>query len=103
VIVSEIVAVLFGTAPVLMLLAWRNAVDRQQQRAGIVCARARAALATALGGESLAAVDVEAPTRWRRGRVHVSAPTGYESTVDLACPEIARRLPRAYDLVIHGC
>jgi hypothetical protein len=101
--VSEILTVIFGTAPVILALAWRNATDRRRYRAETVGAGVRSTLARALGGESLIAVDVEPPTPWTHGRVHLSAPDGYRRLVDEACLDIAQRLPLAYDLVIHGC
>ena len=100
---SEILALIFGTAPVFLALAWRNAIDRRRERAAMVSAGARAAVAHALGGESLVAVRVELPTPWAPGRVHLSAPDGYRRLVDEACLDVAQRLPLAYDLVIHGC
>jgi len=101
--VSEILTVIFGTAPVILALVWRNATDRRRDRAETVGAGVRSTLARALGGESLIAVDVEPPTPWMHGRVHLSAPDGYWRLVDEACLDVAQRLPLAYDLVIHGC
>ena len=102
-LVSEILTVIFGTAPVILALVWRNATDRRRYRAETVGAGVRSALSRALGGESLIAVEVEPPTPWTHGRVHLSAPDGYRRLVDEACLDIAQRLPLAYDLVIHGC
>jgi len=101
--VSEILALIFGTAPVFLALAWRTAVDRRRERAAMVGAGVRAAVAHALGGESLVAVRVELPTPWTHGRVHLSAPHAYRRLVDESCLDVAQRLPLAYDLVIHGC
>ena len=100
---SEILALIFGTAPVFLALAWRTAVDRRRERAAMVGASVRAAVAHALGGESLVAVRVELPTPWTHGRVHLSAPHAYRRLVDESCLDVAQRLPLAYDLVIHGC
>lgn len=100
---SEILALIFGTAPVVLALAWRNAIDRRRDRAAAVSAGVRSAVVHALGGESLVAVHVELPTPWASGRVHLSAPDGYRRLVDEACLDVAQRLPLAYDLVIHGC
>lgn len=100
---SDILALIFGTAPVMLTLVWRNAIDRRRDRAAVVAAAARAAVAHALGGESLVAVHVEPPTPLTHGRVHLSAPDGYRQLVDEACLDVAQRLPLAYDLVIHGC
>jgi hypothetical protein len=101
--VSEILTVIFGTAPVILALVWRNATDRRRDRAETVGAGVRSILARALGGESLIAVEVDPPTPWTHGRVHLSAPDGYWRLVDEACLDVAQRLPLAYDLVIHGC
>ena len=100
---GEILTLIFGAAPVMLALAWRNAMDRRRERAATVGAGVRAAVAHALGGESLVAVNVELPTPWASGRVHLSAPDGYRRLVDEACLDVAQRLPLAYDLVIHGC
>jgi len=101
--VREILTLMFGTAPVILALVWRNATDRRRDRAATVTAGARAAVARVLGGESLIAVRVELPTRWAHGRVHLTAPDGCRQLVDEACLDVAQRLPLAYDLVIHGC
>jgi hypothetical protein len=101
--VSEILTVIFGTVPVILALVWRNATDRRRYRAETVGAGVRSILARALGGESLIAVEVEPPTPWTHGRVHLSAPDGYRRLVDEACLDVTQRLPLAYDLVIHGC
>jgi len=101
--VKDMLALLLGTAPVMLALVWRNAIDRRRDRAEIVTAAARAAVTHALGGESLVAVSAEAPSPWSRGRVHLSAPDGYRQLVDEACLDVAQRVPLAYDLVIHGC
>jgi len=101
--VTEILALIFGTAPVMVALVWRNAIDRRRDQAATVKADVRSAVAHALGGESLVAVAVDLPTPWAPGRVHLSAPDGYRQLVDEACLDVAQRLPLAYDLVIHGC
>jgi len=102
-VVNDILALLFGTAPVMLALVWRNAIDRRRDDADTVTATARAAIAKALGGESLVAVRTDPPTPWSHGRVHLTAPDGYWLLVDEACLDVAQRLPLAYDLVIHGC
>ena len=100
---SDILALIFGTAPVMLALVWRNAIDRRRERADTVTATARAAVSKALGGESLVAVSTEPSRPWSHGRVHLWAPDGYWQLVDEACLDVAQRLPLAYDLVIHGC
>ena len=100
---NDILALIFGTTPMMLTLLWRNAIDRRRDRADAATATARAAVAHALGGESLVAVRAEAPRLWARGRVHLSAPDGYRELVDVACLDVAQRLPFTYDLVIHGC
>jgi len=102
-VVSDILALIFGTAPVMLALVWRNAIDRRRERADTVTATARAAVSKALGGESLVAVSTEPSRPWSHGRVHLWAPDGYWELVDEACLDVAQRLPLAYDLVIHGC
>jgi len=101
--VNDILALLFGTAPVMLALVWRNAIDRRREDADTVTATARAAVAKALGGDSLVAVRTDPPTLWSHGRVHLTAPDGYWLLVDEAWLDVAQRLPLAYDLVIHGC
>ena len=100
---NDILVLIFATAPVTLALTWRNVSDRRRHRAEAVTATVRAAVAHTLGGESLVAVRVQAPTPWARGRVHLSAPDGYRALVDESCLNVAQRLPLAYDLVIHGC
>jgi hypothetical protein len=101
--VKDMLAVLLGTAPVMLALVWRNAIDRRRDIAETVTATARAAVTHALGGESLVTVRAEAPLPWSRGRIHLSAPDGCRQLVDEACLDVAQRVPLAYDLVIHGC
>jgi len=86
----------------MLALIWRKANDRRRDRAGAVTAAARAAVAQALGGESLVAVRADGPMPWVRGRVHLSAPDGHRELVDTACLDVAQRLPLSYDMVIHG-
>ena len=71
---NDILALLFGTAPVMLALVWRNAIDRRRDDADTVTATARAAIAKALGGESLVAVRTDPPTPWSHGRVHLTEP-----------------------------
>ena len=77
---SDILALIFGTAPVMLALVWRNAIDRRRERADTVTATARAAVSKALGGESLVAVSTEPsrPEKSRKGlsASEVSTPTG---------------------------
>jgi len=96
-------ALMCGTAPVTLALVWRNAAARRREHADTVAAMARAAVDRALGGQSLVAVTVDPVTPWAPGRLHLSAPDGYRQLVDDAYLDVAQRLPRAYDLVIHGC
>ena len=100
---SQLIALTLGTAPLMLVLVWRNAIERRREHAAVVGADVRATLARRLGGESLVAVQVEPPTAWTHGRVHLTAPNGYRQLVDETCMDVAQRLPLAYDLVIHGC
>lgn len=100
---SDILALIVGTAPVTLALVWRNAAARRREHADTVAAMARAAVDRALGGQSLVAVTVDPVTPWAPGRLHLSAPDGYRELVDEAYLDVAQRLPLAYDLVIHGC
>jgi hypothetical protein len=64
-VVNDILALLFGTAPVMLALVWRNVIDRRREDADTVTATVRAAVAKALGGDSLVAVRTGACTSRR--------------------------------------
>jgi hypothetical protein len=79
----------------------REHVDRRRQAAALVRAGVHWDVVRALGGESLLAVGVRAPTAWRPGHVHLSTPGGYEPLVGLAFQRVLERLPDGYEVVIH--
>ena len=54
-----------------------------------------------LGGESVLSVRVEPRVPWRAGRVHLSAPGGYESLIASVSDAVIARLPDHYELVAH--
>ena len=83
-------------------IVWRAWRDRGQARALAVRADVAVALREALDGESLVAVEVEAPRPLRSGRVVLSVPGGWEWLIREAWPRVAARMPRDYELVIRA-
>lgn len=81
-------------------LLWRVYQDRRQERADVVRAEANTALFHALGGESLVAVEVQAPTLWGPGRVVLSAPSDWRSLLTPAWSGVAEHVPAGYELVV---
>ena len=88
-------------APILGVLAWRLTLDHRAYVAGVVRADIHAGVTRVLGGETFLAIDVRGPALWRRGRVRLSAPSGYESLIGAATPTVFDRLPAHYDVIIH--
>ena len=89
-------------ALVLAPLAWRARYDRLTARAMLIRADVDAALRRALGGESLVSIGVVPATAWRRGRVVLSAPTGYGWLFERSWEAATATMPANYDLVIRG-
>ena len=87
--------------PVLGLLGWRLALDQRAYAAGVVRVDIHAGVRRVLGGDTFLAIDVRSPALWRRGRVRLSAPSGYESLIGAATPTVFDRLPAHYDVIIH--
>jgi len=83
-------------------LAVRAWSDRREARALSLRADLHAAMARALGGESLVALWVRSPALWREGQVVLSAPAGSESLTRAAWKAIAGRVPEGYDLVVRS-
>lgn len=98
---SDLVALVISVSPVLGLLAWREHVDRQGRTADLVRADVHAGATRALGGESLLAIKVEAPTAWRPGHVRLTTPSGYEPLIGRAFQTVLERVPNGYEVVIH--
>ena len=95
---SDIVGVLIGIGPVVGALLWSGRQDRLRRRADHV--RASAAANGVLGGESVLSVHVEPRVAWRSGRVHISAPGGYEFLIASVSGAVIARLPAHYELVV---
>jgi len=51
-------------------------------------------------GESVLSVHVEPRGAWRTGRVHLSAPGGYEFLIASVSGAVIARLPAHYELVV---
>ncbi len=83
-------------------LAWRLWKDRAEARALSVRAEIHAAVARALGGESLVALRVLPPMPWREGQVILSAPRGCEALIRAGWEAALAKLPRDYDLVVRS-
>jgi hypothetical protein len=82
-------------------LVWRVRQDRRGERAQIVRAEVHAALFRALGGDSLVAVEVEAPSLRRAGRVVLSAPADWHRLLASHWRAVAARVPAGYEVVIR--
>jgi hypothetical protein len=99
-VLAEILATVVVVGLLLGPLLWRLREDRRAERAQVVRAETNAALFRALGGESLVAVDVEAPSLWRPGRVLLSAPSDWTCLLEPAWAGVAAHVPAGYELVI---
>ncbi len=86
---------------VLGPLVARVIFDRKLQRAAAVAADVRAAVRGRLGGESF--VSVQVWPRWLsgRGRVLLSAPSGYEDLIQKVWPVVVKCIPADHDLVVR--
>jgi hypothetical protein len=69
---SDLVGLIVSVSPILGLLLWRERVDRRQHAPDIVRADFHAGATRALKGESLLAINVQAPTAWGPGHVRLS-------------------------------
>jgi hypothetical protein len=101
-VIESTVALMLVSLLVIGPLAWRGWKDSREAQALAVRAVVHAAVVHALGGESLVAVRVLAPTPWREGRVILSAPTGCEVLIWTVWLAVVARLPRTYDLVVQS-
>jgi hypothetical protein len=100
-IVSDVLGMLIGVGPIVAALLWSGRRDRLRQRANRVRAEINAAANGVLGGESVLSVRVEPRGPWRAGRVHLSAPGGYEFLIASVSGAVIARLPARYELVVH--
>jgi hypothetical protein len=98
---SDLVGLIVSVSPILGLLVWRGRMDRQQHAADIVRADVHAGVTRALEGESLLAINAQAPTAWRPGKVRLSTPSGYEPLIGRAFQTVLERVPAGYEVVIH--
>jgi hypothetical protein len=63
-------------------------------------ARAHRATVEALGGESYLTVSADPPAPWRRGRIVLSTPRGFEWLVECSAGEVLAVLPEDWELVV---
>jgi len=98
--IEAIGALVFLSTLVVVPLAWRERRDRRAARGLVVRADVQAAMNRRLGGESFVSVQVAPATRWRAGRVELSAPAGWEWLVDEVWRPVLERLPENYELVV---
>jgi hypothetical protein len=98
---SDLVGLIVSVSPILGLLVWRERVDRRQNAADIVRGDVHAGATRALDGESLLAINVQAPSVWRPGHVRLSTPSGYEPLIGRAFQSVLDRVPAGYEVVIH--
>jgi hypothetical protein len=101
VIVNDVLGVLIGVGPVVVALLWCGWQERLQRRANRVRADISATANRVLGGESVLSVRVEPRKAWRAGRVHLSAPGGYEFLIASVSLAVIARLPARYELVVE--
>jgi len=98
---GAILAGLLVFALVLGPLVARVVFDRRLQRASAVAADVRAAVRQRLGGESFVSVQVWPTGLWGRGRVLLSAPSGYEDLIQKVWPVVIKCIPAGHDLVVR--
>jgi len=98
---NDVVGMLIGLGPIVAALVWSNIQDRLRNRANGVRADISATANRVLGGESVLAVRVDPAVAWWPGRVHLSAPDGYEFLVASVSGAVISRLPLNYELVVH--
>jgi hypothetical protein len=96
----ELVGLLLIGGLVVVPLVLREWSDRRWGRALEVRARAHRAALLALGGESYLAVSAEPAAPWRRGRVVLSAPAGFEWLVECTAGDVLATLPEDWELVV---
>ena len=82
--IGDVVGFFIAVAPVAGLLMGRGQVDRRQRAADLICADIHVGVTRVLDGESLVAIQVECPTRWRAGRVRLAVPAGYAWLIGLS-------------------
>lgn len=94
-----------GSAVLTLLLLpvlWRVSVDRAVERAAVIGAQVNRAVRSALGGDSLVAVEVKPSGLTHRGRVILSVPGGWEGLVEHSVGDVMAHVPDRYDLVIRA-
>lgn len=98
---TDLTGLFIGIAPFVALLLWCEVRDRRRDQADGVRAEIHAAACLVLGGESMLSIQVAPAWGWRRGRVHLSVPGGYESLIARVSRAVIQRLPNRYELVVH--
>jgi len=99
---AAIVAALLAFALFLGPLVWRLVMDRRTEHAATIAAEIRATVRHGLRGESMVSVQVRPEGLWSRGRVLLSAPSGYEELIEKVWPAVAKRVPAGYELVVKS-
>ena len=98
---SDLMGLIVSMSPIVGLLVWRERMDRRRDAADIVRADVHAGATRALNGESMLAINVDAPTVWRPGHVRLSTPRGYEPLIGHAFQSVLERVPSDYAVVIQ--
>jgi hypothetical protein len=83
----------------LVLARWKARSDAEALG---VAAEVVHAVNRALGGESLIAVRAVAARPWRRGRVLLSVPPGFEWLLDEVVGTVLRHVPGGFEVVMPG-
>jgi hypothetical protein len=96
---TDLMGMVIAIAPIVAALAWCNVRDRRRDQADGVRADINAVVTRALGGESLVAIEVAPPTRWRAGQIRLGVPGGYDPLLACASEAVLQRMPPDYELV----
>lgn len=94
------VVLLFLVASVVGPLLVLRRRDRLEERALAIRAKVAYVVNRALGGESLVAVNVNAPRPWRPGRVQLTVPPGHEWLLEKVAAIVLSHVPPDFELVI---
>jgi hypothetical protein len=101
-IMGDIIAAGAVLTVLLLPVLWRASEDRAVARASIIRADIDHVVRSALGGESLVAVEVRPSGVTRRGQVILSVPGGWEALVEHSVRDVMAHLPDRYDLVVRA-
>jgi hypothetical protein len=99
---TAIITVFLVSALFLGPLGWRIWLDRRQARAEAITADVRAVVNRRLRGDSFVTVVVTPRSRWRPGRIVLSAPSGYEWLLETVWRDVVSYAPAGYEVVFKA-